>query len=144
MKFSNLGSSFYFSFLHLFHYLEVRKLSQTDNITHYAYKNHFAQNLGDRDKIMLVENKSCKHPLIRETHHTDAMNGLVQILPIMNLSDCAQVSVTERKNLNTKMRHKSVKFWGFLGGSVVKNPPASAGDKGSVPGPGSSHTPQSN
>ena len=48
---------------------------------------------------MLVENKSCKHPLIRETHHTDAMNGLVQILPIMNLSDCAQVSVTERKKL---------------------------------------------
>ena len=35
--------------------VEVRKLSQTDNITHYAYKNNFAQNLGDRDKMMLVE-----------------------------------------------------------------------------------------
>ena len=27
---------------------------------------------------------------------------------------------------------------------MVKNPPANAGDKGSSPGPGSSHTPQSN
>ena len=27
---------------------------------------------------------------------------------------------------------------------MVKNPPANAGDKGSSPGPGSSHTPRSN
>ena len=33
---------------------------------------------------------------------------------------------------------------GFPGGAVVKNPPASAGDKGSSPGPGSSHMPRSN
>ena len=32
---------------------------------------------------------------------------------------------------------------GFPGGTVVKNPPANAGDKGSSPGPGSSHMPQS-
>ena len=32
---------------------------------------------------------------------------------------------------------------GFLGGSVVKNPPASAGDTGSIPGPGKSHMPWS-
>ena len=32
----------------------------------------------------------------------------------------------------------------FPGGAVVKNPPANAGDKGSSPGPGSSHMPQSN
>ena len=25
--------------------------------------------------------------------------------------------------------------WGFLGGSVVKNPPANAGDAGSIPSP---------
>ena len=30
------------------------------------------------------------------------------------------------------------------GGTVVKNPPANAGDRGSSPGPGRSHTPQSN
>ena len=29
--------------------------------------------------------------------------------------------------------------WGFPGGSVVKNPPANAGDTGSIPGPGRSH-----
>ena len=33
---------------------------------------------------------------------------------------------------------------GFPGGSVVNNPPASAGDTGSIPGPGRSHMPRSN
>ena len=33
---------------------------------------------------------------------------------------------------------------GFPGGAVVKNPPANAGDMGSVPGLGRSHMPQSN
>ena len=32
----------------------------------------------------------------------------------------------------------------FPGGSVVKNPPANAGDTGSSPGPGRSHMPRSN
>ena len=32
----------------------------------------------------------------------------------------------------------------FPGGSVVKNPPASAGDTGSSPGPGRPHMPRSN
>ena len=32
----------------------------------------------------------------------------------------------------------------FPGGAVVKNPPASAGDTGLIPGPGRSHMPQSN
>ena len=34
--------------------------------------------------------------------------------------------------------------WGdFPGGAVVKNPPANAGDMGSIPGPGRSHMPRS-
>ena len=33
---------------------------------------------------------------------------------------------------------------GFPGGTVVKNPPANAGDVGSSPGPGRSHMPRSN
>ena len=33
---------------------------------------------------------------------------------------------------------------GFLGGTVVKNLPANAGDMGSSPGPGRSHMPRSN
>ena len=32
----------------------------------------------------------------------------------------------------------------FPGGSVVKNPPANAGDRGSIPGPGGSHMLRSN
>ena len=35
-------------------------------------------------------------------------------------------------------------FSGFPGGSVVKNPPASVGDTGSIPGPGRFHMLQSN
>ena len=34
-------------------------------------------------------------------------------------------------------------FWGFPGGTVVKNPPANAGDTGLSPGPGRSHMPRS-
>ena len=37
-----------------------------------------------------------------------------------------------------------LRFWGFPGGAVVKNPPANAGDTGSSPGPRRSHMPQSN
>ena len=33
---------------------------------------------------------------------------------------------------------------GFPGGSVVKNPPANAGDTGLIPGQGRSHMPQGN
>ena len=36
------------------------------------------------------------------------------------------------------IQSKSV-FAGFPGGSVVKNPPTSAGDRGSIPGPARSH-----
>ena len=32
----------------------------------------------------------------------------------------------------------------FSGGPVVNNPPANAGDTGSIPGPGRSHMPQGN
>ena len=40
--------------------------------------------------------------------------------------------------------HFKVRFGGFPGGAVVKNPPANAGDTGSSPGPGRSHIPWSN
>ena len=39
---------------------------------------------------------------------------------------------------------KNMTPWDFPGGTVVKNPPANAGDTGSSPGPGRSHMPWSN
>ena len=42
------------------------------------------------------------------------------------------------------IKKKKIFKRGFPGGAVVKNPPANAGDKGSSPGPGRSHMPQSN
>ena len=35
-------------------------------------------------------------------------------------------------------------FGDFPGGTVIKNPPANAGDTGLIPGPGKSHMPWSN
>ena len=46
--------------------------------------------------------------------------------------------LTERKLLFKKL------VLGFPGGTVVKNPPANAGDTRSSPGPGRSHMPRSN
>ena len=37
----------------------------------------------------------------------------------------------------------TMSVWGFPGGTVVKNPPANAGDTGSTPGPGRPHMPRS-
>ena len=45
---------------------------------------------------------------------------------------------TEFLQINKKM------IGDFPGGAVVKNPPANAGDTGSIPGPGRSHMPRSN
>ena len=38
-----------------------------------------------------------------------------------------------------KTGNKAIVIRDFLGGAVVKNPPANAGDTGSSPGPGRSH-----
>ena len=40
--------------------------------------------------------------------------------------------------------HVKMEAEGFPGGTVVKNPPANAGDAGSSPGPGRSHMLRSN
>ena len=49
---------------------------------------------------------------------------------------------TEMNNTITEI--KNTLAGGFPGGTVVKNPPANAGDTGSSPGPGRSHMPWSN
>ena len=49
------------------------------------------------------------------------------------MSACTKVATVEMK----KRRD-------FSGGPMVKNPPANARDKGSIPGPGRSHMPWSN
>ena len=46
--------------------------------------------------------------------------------------------------LSADLSSKMLQAWDFPGGTVVKNSPANAGDKGSSPGPGRSHMPRSN
>ena len=55
---------------------------------------------------------------------------------IFFLNNCIK---TKRINSFKKTAHRN-----FPGGAVVKNPPASAGDMGSSPGPGRSHMLRSN
>ena len=40
--------------------------------------------------------------------------------------------------------NETITFLDFPGGPVVKNPPANAGDTGSIPNPGGSYVPKSN
>jgi len=42
-------------------------------------------------------------------------------------------------NFNIERKIENQKSQGFPGGSVVKNPPANAGDTGSIPDPGTFH-----
>ena len=53
------------------------------------------------------------------------------------------ISNLYNKNLLSLLPLK-VKDLDFLGGTVVKNPPANSGDMGSIPGLGRSHMPRSN
>ena len=53
------------------------------------------------------------------------------------------VHFLERKSDGRKMQFKNT-YTGFPGGAVVKNPPANAGDTGSIPGLGISHMLRSN
>ena len=52
----------------------------------------------------------------------------------MEITSSQQVSSRSSEGLNTR----KAGYVGFLGGSVVKNPPANAGDMGSTPGSGRS------
>ena len=68
------------------------------------------------------------------------------------LRDCQKYSADlkkwKQKELleikNVIVEKENLIMEGFPGGTVVKNPPANAGDTGSSPGPGRSHMPRSN
>ena len=58
----------------------------------------------------------------------------------------SRVKIKSVKIKNIYITHsiKNEFLSGFPGGSVVKNPPANAGDMCSIPSPGRPHMPQSN
>ena len=71
------------------------------------------------------------------SHECDVENILPQITLSVSTSGCAHFRQVMCDNMG---------FWkakvisaGFPGGSVVKNPPANAGDTGLIPDPGGSH-----
>ena len=73
------------------------------------------------------------------------MNGIIQYCDLLGLGVFTQHNSLEI-HLNCCMYQyiNSLFLLGFPGGAVVKNPPASARDTGSIPGPGKSHMPRSN
>ena len=76
-------------------------------------------------------------PGVVETHLLPdppvSLNG-AHVDVLLRLDHLGTWDKTRRKNLSL----------GFLGGSVVKNPPANAGDLGSIPDLGRAHGPWSN
>ena len=65
---------------------------------------------------------------------------------IKNLEIVLDYWVISESNGECPERHKQKKgpCWDFPGGPVATNPPANAGDTGSIPGLGGSHVPQGN
>ena len=61
----------------------------------------------------------------------------------MQISVVKRISSDRINKFTVNYSFKNIS-WDFTGGTVVKNPPASAGYMGSIPGPGRSHMPQSN
>ena len=55
-----------------------------------------------------------------------------------------EAEVQGEKEIMQNFQQLKKNFWGFPGGTVVKNPPANAGHTGSIPGPGRSHMLRSN
>ena len=85
------------------------------------------------------------HDWATEQQHVKCIRSVKIRIPISLLSSIILksyplASVLSEDNWKKKKR----KIRGFLGGSVVKNPPANAGDVGLIPDPGRPHKPQSN
>ena len=77
----------------------------------------------------------------------DTEMRLIYMLPIRDSLQIRRYIQTESEGMEKDIpcKCKSKESWrGFPGGTVVKNPPASAGNTGLSPGPGRSHMPQSN
>ena len=67
--------------------------------------------------------------------HIDVLKTLFKI--------CSLKILLKKNRQEGIMNPQRTSFWGFSGGSVVKNPPADAGDTCSIPGPEGSQVPRS-
>ena len=73
---------------------------------------------------------------IRNTHLPTTLGGGELILALFTTDKIFKKTVTTSESKINKSD--------FPGGTMVKSPPANAGDTGSSPGPGRSHMPRSN
>ena len=63
-------------------------------------------------------------------------------LPEFKLNSVIYLNILVYRIHRAKIILSLLKLRGFPGSAVVENPPASAGDTGSIPGPGRSHMPE--
>ena len=75
----------------------------------------------------ISQSKKAKYCVIPTMWHS----GKGKTVETKRISGCQRLRVEEVMN-----RWNIKDSWGFPGGSVVKNPPANAGDAGSIPGSG--------
>ena len=99
-----------------------------------------------KDYKVLLKMKMCKW-------YTNKLDNTGEMDKFLERHALTKLTLEKLENLNTPIISKEIesqnypqrKVQGdFPGGAVVKNPPASAGDTGSIPGPGRSHMPRSN
>ena len=78
------------------------------------------------------------------------MDNLEEMDKFLEMHNLPRLNQEEYKIWTDQSQALKLKLWlkifqqDFPGGTVVKNPPANAGDTGSSPGPGRSHVPWSN
>ena len=86
------------------------------------------------------------HTLEHAHAHTHSFQPAFQISTFKNKQTTKAYVTSEASNTKDRAKQNKTKIdlGDFPGGAVVKNPPANAGDTGSIPGLGRSHMPQSN
>ena len=89
---------------------------------------------------MLDQTSTISHDSVQQYPDFFALNLSTSIHPAHSTTTL----ILKKKRKFSPASKLIPKVLGFLGGAVVKNPPANAGDTGSSPGPGRSHMPRSN
>ena len=102
-----------------------------------------------QDYIGLFGTDSCPNTMAKygsekPAFSTNSLFWMCALVLLYNLPVTETVNWISHWNILKSTWIKPKKAWSFPGGSLVKNPPANAGDMGSIPDPGWSHMPQSN
>ena len=94
----------------------------------------------DLHAIRLEERLTAPESLVVGSQKTEGQN----VPPESTTKATTSEGISYKEPVKSDRKLSSKITLGFPGGTVVKNPPANAGDRGLSPGPGRSHMPRSN